>query len=153
MNGPVTAAQAAEFMRALGEAHRIAFDRWYEGMKPATTQEEQQMSSDLLKTKVAEAAEKELGAIVKENINGIMKAYQESIEDHSLDAKFSFSIGMGLVLSLEGDGVKVRAKVGYGVKHTDETIGTVATTSPGLFDKQEQGKGKGKKTGKEGKKD
>jgi len=83
---------------------------------------------------VIEAAENELGGLIKENMDGIMRSYQEAIESHDLDAKFSFQVSMGLILSPEGDGVKVRAKVGYGVKHTDETIGTVATTAPDLFD-------------------
>ncbi len=93
------------------------------------------MANDILKKKIVEAAKKELGGLVAENIDGIMKSYQETLESSTGD-KFVFQVPCALMLSPDSDGVKVRAKIGYGVKHTDESIGTTATTQPDLFDKK-----------------
>lgn len=94
------------------------------------------MANDLLNTEIINAAKGELGGLVAENIDKIMKSYQEAIEDHESDTKFTFQVPCGLILSPDNAGIKVRAKIGWGVKHTDESVGEVASIEPTLFDKK-----------------
>jgi len=87
-----------------------------------------------IQMKIVEAAKRELIGLITDNIVGIMKSYQEALESSNPDSKFSFQIPCSLILSPAGEDVKVKAKVGYGVKHTDESAGTFATIQPDLFD-------------------
>ena len=84
----------------------------------------------VMASQVHKAAIKELGGLLRENMPGILEAYGQCLDEQSK----KYSVGCTLILKPDADGIKVAAKVSYGVKHTDESIGTVASLTPDFFE-------------------
>jgi len=79
-----------------------------------------------LKMAIVEDGVSEINALLSEHIDAIWEAIAESIVDHDGEKPFVYQVALGLRISPRGDSAVVSAKIGYGVKHTDETDGRLA---------------------------
>ena len=91
------------------------------------------MNNALKKAIVDDGAE-EIKALLSEHIDAIGEAIAESIVDHDGEKPFVYQVALGLRISPRGESAVVSAKIGYGVKHTDETDGRVADPLQAKFE-------------------
>lgn len=88
-----------------------------------------------LQDKSLQAARKEISFIMDANWEGAWQSFLLQRRDAAAagDAKLRFKISVGVVMEPMGRNcVKVSAKLAYGTKHDDETIGTTVSNQPEL---------------------
>ena len=85
-----------------------------------------------MKQKILDSANDEIMGLLKGNIDAIIKALEDAIQNHAAEKQLKYGINIGLILEPMYPDMKVSAKLSFAVKFADESIGTIASTQPEL---------------------
>lgn len=86
-----------------------------------------------LKGKVKEAILSEICGLLDTHMDGIDEAMGAQLAENNPESVFKYPVSIGIKLEPYGCECKVTAKIGYTVKKSDESFGTMATDQIDMF--------------------
>jgi len=79
-----------------------------------------------MKNAVIDEACNELRGMLNEHIDTIDQSMQSMLAEHDKDTEFTYNVSLGLKLTPRPTETKVAAKIGYSVRHSDESVCRIA---------------------------